>query len=328
MPSAITERANAFVADHLPEAQGLGRALSELIDEPEEFVAAMRDGLEHLADDEYADAQERIVPGTGPVFGVRSPLLAAIARQLRPALRQSSASSALWLADRLAAESERELVLFSHVPLARALADDPERSWQLMRRLALRASDWVSVDELATLFAQGILLEPFRWAELEQLVYSADKWERRLVGATIARLPFELPKHRRTILATSPGLTLIKSLLGDADSDVQKSLSWALRSWNDVDEQGVAALLRDEAETARRTDDGHRSWVLRDALTWPGTDPRLAREVRSILAGVRRRPGQPSTSAASAVASAFTGLERMSEQAVAMQGERQRRAER
>lgn len=326
MPSDVTVRAQAFVAERLPEARGLGRSLADLIDEPEEFVAVLRDGLARLADDAYAMEQERVAPGSGAVFGVRNPLMAAIARQLREPLRQSSSSSALWLAERLSAEEERELVLFSHVALARALPDDPERSWQLMRRLARRARDWISVDELAELFAQGILIERFRWAELEQLVYSADKWERRLVGSTVARLPFELPKRLRPTLATTPALMLIKSLVGDAESDVQKALSWALRSWNDVDVRGVEELLRAEANAARTADDGHRAWVLRDALTWPGTDPRLASEVRATLEGVRRRPNSPSTSSASAVAGAFAGLNRMTDQAVEMQGARQRMA--
>jgi 3-methyladenine DNA glycosylase AlkD len=326
LPSAITKRAAAFVAEHTAEAQGLGRSLADLVEEPEDFVVVLREGLARLADEDYALAQERIVPGAGPIFGVRSPLLAAISRQIRPALKEAPASVALWLAERLATEEERELVLFSHVALARALPDDPERVWQLMRRLARRANEWVSVDELATLFARGIVLERFRWAELEQLIYSADKWERRLVGATIARLPFELPKYRRSELSTSPGLMIIKSLIGDSEPDVQKALSWALRSWNEVDSQGVAAVLRDEAEAAARTDDGNRAWVIRDALTWPSTDPRLVAEIRRVLNGVRRRPGGPSTSVASAVAGAFTGLDRLTEQAVAMQGDRQRLA--
>jgi 3-methyladenine DNA glycosylase AlkD len=326
LPSAVTERANAFVAEHTAEAQGLGQQLAQLIEDPDEFVETLQDGLTRLADEEYAAAQERIVPGTGPVFGVRSPLLATISRQVRPALKEAPASISLWLAERLATENERELVLFSHLPLARSLPADPERSWQLMRRLARRASDWVSVDELATLYAQGILLERFRWAELEQLVYSSDKWERRLVGSTIARLPFELPKHRRAELQPSLGLTLIKSLIGDAEPDVQKALSWALRSWNEVDEQGVQAVLRDESEAAARSDDGNRAWVVRDALTWPGTDPRLVTEIRKTLEGVRRRPGGGSTSEASAVAGAFAGLDQLSEHAVAMQGDRQRLA--
>lgn len=326
MPSAITERANAFVAEHTAEAQGLGRNLADLVEEPDEFVTVLRDGLARLGDEEYAASQERIVPGTGPVFGVRGPLLAAVSRQIRPALKEAPASIALWLAERLATEEERELVLLSHVALARALPDDPERSWQLMRRLARRATEWVSIDELATLFAQGILRERFRWAELEQLVYSTDRWERRLVGATIARLPYELPKHRRSELAASPGLTIIKTLIGDSESDVQKALSWALRSWNEVDQRGVAAVLRDESEIAARTDDGNRAWVVRDALTWPGTDPGLAKEVRRVLEGVRRRPGGQSTSEASAVAGAFASLNRLSDQAVAKQGDRQRLA--
>lgn len=326
MPSEITERANVFVAAHLPEARGLGQALSELIDDPEAFVTVLRNGLERLADDGYAAEQERVAPGSGAVFGVRNPLMAAIGRQLRDPLRQSSSSSALWLAERLAAEDEREVVLLSHVALSRALESDPERAWQLMRRLARAANDWIRVDELAELFAQGILLERFRWAELEQLVYSADKWERRLVGSTIARLPFMLPRHMRHQLAAMPSLMVIKSLIGDAEPDVQKALSWALRSWNEVDRLRVAALLRDEATAARKTDDGHRAWVLRDALTWPGTDPLVARDVRAELEGIRKRRGGPSTSSASEIASAFVGMDQMTEQAVALQGSRQRLA--
>jgi len=326
LTSEVARRAQAFVTERLPEARGLGLALAELIDEPEEFVTLMRDGFASLADPAYASEQERVAPGSGQVFGVRNPLLAAVAGQMRQPLKQSSSSSALWLAERLATEEERELVLFSHVALARALPDDPERTWQLMRQLARRAQDWISIDELAELYANGILFERFRWAELEQLVYSADKWERRLVGATVARLPFELPKHRRASISGAPGLMLIKSLIGDAEPDVQKSLSWALRSWNEVDPLGVRQLLREEAHTARATDDGHRAWVVRDALTWPGTEKGLASEIRGTLEGVRRRPGGPSTSEASAVAGAFAGLDQMSEQAVALQGERQRMA--
>jgi 3-methyladenine DNA glycosylase AlkD len=326
LTSEITQRAQAFVAERLPEAQGLGNALADLVAEPEEFVVVLREGLLRLADPVYAEAQQTIVPGTGAVFGVRSPLLAAIARPVRAALKESSPSLALWLAERLATEEERELVLLSHVPLAISLPEDPERSWQLMRQLARRANEWVSIDELGTLYARGIVNEPFRWAELEQLVYSTDKWERRLVGATVARLPFELPKHARSSLTDTPALTLIKSLIGDADLDVQKALSWALRSWNEVDQPGVEAFIREEAAVAHGTDDGHRAWVLRDALTWPGTNAAFADEIRQALEGIRKRPESPSTSAASEVAGAFAGYAGLSDQAIAMQGDRQRLA--
>lgn len=324
MTSETTERARTFVAEHIPQARGLGQALGELIDDPEQFVRVLREGLAALADPVYADAQEHVAPGSGAVFGVRNPLLTAAARQLREPLRESSPSSALWLADLLVGEEEREIVLIAHVALLRALPDEPEQTWQLMRRLARRAHEWISVDSLAELYARGILREPFRWAELEQLVYSASRWERRLVGSTVARLPYELARHQRATLQASPGLTLVKSLIGDADADVQKALSWALRSWLEVDRQGVRGFIREQADIARRDDDGHRAWVLRDALSAPSTDRSFAAEIRATLEGLRRRSDQPSTSAAAAVAGAFAGYERLTERALAEQGLRQR----
>ena len=328
MTSEVTARARAFVAQRLPESRGLGLALAELIDDPEAFTRVLRDGIAALADDEYAAEQDRVVPGSGPVFGVRNPLLAAVIRQLRLPLRESAPASALWLADRLVVEEEREFTLIAHAMLLRALPDDPERTWQLMRQLARRANEWISVDSLAELFARGILLERFRWAELEQPVYSAHRWERRLVGSTVARLPYELPRHQRATLRDTPGLILIKSLIGDAEPDVQKALSWALRSWLEVDREGVRDLIRHEAASASRTDDGHRAWVLRDALTAPSTEPAFAADIRTRLEGVRRRANQPSSSSAAAVAGAFDGFDRLTDTTIGAQGDRQKVAAR
>ncbi len=311
------------MAGHLDAARALGNALAELTDYPEEYVAALCIGLTRLADDVYAAEQERVAPGSGAVFGVRAPLLDATMRQIRPALREGSPATALWLADRLAVEEEREFVFFCHQALDRSLEADPERSWQLMRQIARRATDWIRVDSLAAVWGRGILLESLRWSELEQLVYSMNRWERRLVGSTIAVLPFELPHTQRASLAGAPALELIRSLIGDAAPEVQKALSWALRSWLEVDRGGVTALLRSEAAVARANDDGYRAWVLRDALTAPTIDATLANEVRQQLDGVRRRPGGTSTSVAYGVASRFTDIERLSDAAIDAQGERQ-----
>jgi 3-methyladenine DNA glycosylase AlkD len=318
----VTARAQALVAERLPEAQGLGRALVELIDEPEAFVEALRDGFQRLTDDEYAAGQARVAPTTDPVIAIRAPLIAAVERQLRAPLRAASAASALWLAQRLAAEPEREIRLFSVVPLRRSLRDDPERSWQVMRKLARTCADWVSVDTLAGLYAQGVLAEHYRWAELEQLVYSADRWERRLVGSTVANVPHGLPRARRQELARAPGLTLIKSLIGDSEPDVQKALSWALRSWWEVDPFGTREFIRQEAMRAKSGNDGHRAWVLRDALTLPGIDSGFVEEIRDRLDGVRRTPGAPSTSAAAEIADQFKGMKELAGVAVAQQGSR------
>ena len=225
-------RAAALVAERLPQARGLGLALAELIDDPESFTRTLTEGLEQLADEAYAIEQERVAPGSGAVIGTRWPLVHAVERALRRPLGESSSSSALWLAQRLAASEYREVRLFSLPCLERSLPDDPERSWQLMRRLGRGARDWISVDTLASVYAQGILLEPFRWAELEQLVYSKQNMERRLVGATLARMPYEIQggAGRSEALDAGRALELISMLMGDADDQVQKALSWALGS--------------------------------------------------------------------------------------------------
>jgi hypothetical protein len=107
---------------------------------------------------------------------------------------------------------------------------------------------------------------------------------------------------------------------------VRKSLSWALRSWRVVDPRGVDELLRSEARRAAAANDGNRAWVIRDAVKEQriAAPTPLVVELRDTLAGVRRRAGGESTSEASQISGRFVGLDRLSEAAVRMQGERQR----
>lgn len=308
-PSVATEHAREFVARKRPEARALGGRLAAVLHDPERFEGALTRGFRALADPPYAEAQARIAPGSGAVIGVRWPLIEETARALSRPLRTASPAVAIYLADRLSRADLQEVRLFAHVPLARSLPDDPERSWQLMRRLARRAADWISVDSLAHLTAQGILREPYRWAELEQLVYSPQPMERRLVGSTIATLPFEVRRPERTVrLAAAPALELVASLIGDDEPDVRKALSWALRSWREVDPDGTARFLRAAAADALADDDGNRAWVVRDALNGARADPALAQELRPRLAAVRGRATRGrNSSRARAAAAAFLG---------------------
>ena len=54
-------------------------------------------------------------------------------------------------------------------------------------------------------------------------------------------------------------------LIGDAEPDVQKALSWAYRSMTVVDLAATTAALALETDRAAATADGHRAWVIRDA---------------------------------------------------------------
>jgi 3-methyladenine DNA glycosylase AlkD len=301
--SPTTQRATALVAERRPQAEELGRQLGALTDEPDAFANALRDGLVRLADDECRASQQRIAPGIGAVHGVRWPLLAAIERGLRNATRGRSAAPFLALADRLFREPELEPRWVAFGLLERLVADDPERTWQLLRRAAREAGDWITVDTLAHPYGRGILLEPYRWAELEQLVYSRSRWERRLVGSTIATIPFIERRRGRDPAVVTRSLPLIGQLMGDASPDVQKALAWALRSLTLIDIETTSHFCEDQAARARAEADGHRAWVVRDVLV--KLPPARAAALRATLAGIRRRPDAPSMSDASRTAARF-----------------------
>ena len=304
--SPVTARAVAFVADHKPAAEALGTSLADSINDPDGFAAALRTGLDGLADPEYHEGQQTVAPGLGPTLGVRWPLLAAVTRSFRQETRRDRPTSLLFLADRLFREDYLEARWFAFALLERTLADDPERTWQLLRRGAREAADWITVDDLAHPYGAGIAAEPYRWAELEQLVFSPSRWERRLVPSTIATMTHGSRRTGRGPEVVERALPLLGQLIGDAEPDVQKALAWAYRSIAQIDRKRTTAALREETERAVATDDGHRAWVVRDALA--KLDPNDADDIKTRLAGIRRRPGAPSTSTASEVAARFGGL--------------------
>ncbi|MGZ6339374.1 MAG: DNA alkylation repair protein [Candidatus Limnocylindrales bacterium] len=301
--SPLTAAAERFVAARLEAAGDLGRRLAEEVNDPEAAAGTLRAGLAALADPAYRAEQVRMAPGLGPTMAVRWPLLSATLRAFRRATRRDSPDVLLWLADRLTRDESLEADWLAFSLLERTISADPERTWQLLRRAARSAADWMTVDSLAHPWARGILLEPYRWAELEQLVYSPSRWERRLVGSTIATAPFADHGRGRQPEVAARGLAVLGELIGDAEPDVQKALSWALRSLVLVDAGAVAAFCQTEAGRAQAGRDGHRAWVVRDALG--KLEPATAARIRARLEGIRRVAGAPSTSRAAQAAAAF-----------------------
>src|SRR4029077_11762822 len=129
------------------------------------------------------------------------------------------------------------------------------------------AGDWITVDDLAHPYGKGIAAEPYRWAELQQLVFSPSRWERRLVGSTIATMTHVDRTRGRDPEVAGHAIPLLRQLMGDSEPDVQKALSWAWRSLTVVDMARTVDALRAETELAATTDDGHRAWVIRDSLS-------------------------------------------------------------
>jgi 3-methyladenine DNA glycosylase AlkD len=302
-PGAATARATAFVAARRAEAEALGHDLADDLGDPDRFARRLGAGFTRLGDPDYREGQALVAPGIGPLLGVRWPLHAAVARAFRRATTHDRPSTLLFVADRLFRDEPLELRWFALGLLERTLPAEPAQSWQLLRRAAREAADWITVDTLARPYARGITLERYRWAELEQLVYSASRWERRLVGSTVATLPHVDRSPDRSSEIVAQGLPLLEQLMGDAEPEVQKALAWAFRTLAELDPAATTAALEGHAELAARARDGHRAWVVRDALR--KIDPTTATALRDRLAGVRRRSDAPATSPAAVAAARF-----------------------
>ncbi len=307
-PAAGTagEHAAAVLATHEARAAELGTGLAAWLDDPAAFATHLAAAFRELADPRYVAGQAFVAPGIGPTHGVRTPLQVAVRRAFARASRKASPSQILPVVDRLLHEPEREARWFAISTLDRTLKAEPERTWQLLRRAASEADDWITVDTLAYPYGKGILAEPYRWAELEQLTISPSRWERRLVGSTIATMPSVNRSAGREPDVAALSLALLATLIGDREPDVQKALSWAYRSMTVVDLAATTAALEREAQTAADQDDGHRAWVVRDSLS--KLEPADAQRLRDALAGIRRRAGAPSTSRAAELATQFDGM--------------------
>jgi 3-methyladenine DNA glycosylase AlkD len=295
-----------LIRDRSQRARELGRELGDALGDPARFARELAGAFKELADPAYRAGQVFVAPGIGPTFGVRSPLQVALRKGFENASRGASTAELLVLADRLLREPERESRWFAITMLQRTIGREPERTWQLLRRAAAEADDWITVDTLAHPFGKGILAEPYRWAELEQLTVSPSRWERSLVGSTVATVPFVNRITGRTPDVVRQGLKLLGTLVGDAEPDVQKALAWGYRSMAMVDVEATVVVLEREAATAAGTLDGHRAWVIRDALR--KIDPASAARIRTTLAGVRRRPTDPATSEAAELANRFAEM--------------------
>lgn len=284
-------------------ATQLGVALGDTLSNPAAFATQLAAAFRELSEPEVRAGQAFVAPGIGPTYGVRTPLQAVVRRAFQRASRDASPAELLLMADRLLREPEREARWFAITTLERTLPSDPERTWQVLRRAALEAGDWITVDTLARPYAKGILAEPYRWAELEQLTVSPSRWERRLVGSTIATVPFVDHRAGREPVVAARALAVLATLIGDAEPDVQKALSWAYRSMTLADGPATEAALEREARIAADLDDGHRAWVVRDSLS--KLRPAAAERMRTLLSGIRRRAGAPSTAEAAELAARF-----------------------
>ena len=127
----------------------------------------------------------------------------------------------LLIADRLFRERELKPLVRVRPPRADAAGRHRADLAALRRGPAAEAGDWITVDTLAHPYGKGIAAEPFRWAELEQLVYNPSRWERRLIGSASATMTTSTGGQGRDPRVAVGALPLLAQLMGDAEPDVE-----------------------------------------------------------------------------------------------------------
>ena len=169
--------------------RALGAELAELVNDPDAFAARLDAGLRALADPDVprrpARRRARASARSTASAGRSWPRSRAAFRR---ATRRDRPTTLLFLADRLLREPDLGAALVRlRPPRAHARRRDradlaaPAPRRPRGRRLDHRRQPGPRRTRRRP-------AEPYRWAELEQLVYSPSRWERRLVGSTIATM--------------------------------------------------------------------------------------------------------------------------------------------
>ena len=264
--------------------------------DPDAFADALAAGFRRARRPEYLAGPARSRRGSGRPMASAGRSWPRSRAGSETATRRERATGCSTSPTACSAEPELEPHWFAFGILERTLPADPERD---LAAAPPRRARGGRLDHgrhpRPSRSARGILREPYRWAELEQLVFSPSRWERRLVGSTIATIPFVDRRRGRAPEIAEHGLALLAELIGDAEPDVQKALSWALPLARPrrprrgpsafVERRGRAAA----AGTTTATAPGSSATPCRSSTRRRcGRDPRPPR--RASAAGPARRP--------------------------------------
>ncbi len=205
-------------------------------------------------------------------IGIPIPTLKAIGDEIARTARQD-VNGFIPLARLLWDEYGREgrvvaLVIFGAMELS-----EPQRLVPLLKGLCKQCASWEDADRLAMDAVEPIVRKyPDKWlSEMAAWLNDENKWVRRASITIIGRLPM---KHA---MLTKQCLELTERLLGDADMDVKKAVSFAIRICAKTDPKLACAFLKKQVPAA----DPVAAWVLCDVIK--SMDRKIIAEFASLL---------------------------------------------
>jgi 3-methyladenine DNA glycosylase AlkD len=190
-------------------------------------------------------------------LGVPVPVLTVMGRQIG-LLARRRVDSFLPLTQLLWDDYGREGRIVAVVAMGPMELAEPEAVVPALYGMARTCAFWEDCDQLAMKALEPVLRhDPEAWLErLAAWVSDDNKWVRRAAITAIGRLPMRHPER------AAHCVELVAPALGDADTDVKRALSFALRTCARGDTEPVTTFIRARAHLV----DADSLWVLCDVV--------------------------------------------------------------
>lgn len=218
-------------------------------------------------------------------IGIPIPTLKAIGDEIAKTARQD-VNGFIPLAQLLWDEYGREgrvvaLIIFGEMELI-----EPQRLVPLLKELCKQCVSWEDADRLAMDAVEPIVRKyPDPWlSEMEAWLKDENKWIRRAAITIIGRLPMKHPAY------TSQCLALTEWLLSDAEGDVRRAVSFAIRTCARTDPKLACTFLKKQVPAT----DSAAVWVLCDVIK--SMDRRIIAEFAPLLPRYKKWGAAPNIS--------------------------------
>jgi len=217
--------------------------------------------------------------------GIPIPILKAIGTEIAKAARKD-VGGYLPLARLMWDEYGREgrfvaLIVFGAMELV-----EPKRLVPLLKELCKSCISWEDTDRLAMDAVEPIVRKyPDKWlGEMATWLNDKNKWVRRAAITIIGRLPMKHPAYVGQCLDYAEGLLL------DADLDVKRAVSFAIRVCAKADPKLACAFLKKQVPASNPA----AVWVLCDVIK--SMDRKIIAEFSSLLPRYKKWSAAPEVS--------------------------------
>ncbi len=241
---------------------------------PTELVQHVRCRLAAMADSEFRETAQKFSREPVNCYGVRAPLVQALAREVYPEVKswptpdRDRFAEALWRGGRI---EEAAVVIYVYRRMARQFGVTEFRLFE--RWIDRYVDNWGSCDGVsAWLLAGAIANHPELVPELKRWTASTNRWKRR--AAAVA-----LVQEARRGSQTTAVLDVAGRLIEDPDDLVRKGVGWLLKEAYPKKPRDLVRFLREHGASAPRL-------VLRLAAE------KMTPHDRAAVGRVGRRPAQ------------------------------------